>query len=231
LFLGQQGQVFEQAQVGLDLRAKAGALDLDHDFGACGARFTLPAPILVPAIGDRQPRTVDLGHGGRGQRHAVEMREHLLHRQAQRLLDQGLRRFPGQGGCVAVQLLQRGRPFRREQVRASGHDLAQLDEAGAQVFEGHAQALGAAGVQRVLGVAAAAVAAAWSEAGQAQRVDQVGQPEAQQHADDFLQPGPVAHGDHGGLQHGHLLSMVAMRPIVPAWQPPREGTALRAVCL
>ena len=163
------------------------------------------------------------------------MREHLLHGQAQRLLDQWLGRLPGQRGGVAVQLLQGGRPFGREQVRARGYDLAQLDEAGAQVFEGHAQALGAAGIQRMLGMG---LAAARREAGQAQRVDQVGQPEAQQHADDFLQPGTVAHGDHGGLQHGHLLSVVAMRSIVPMRQtplrrnrpPPGGAQASRCTC-
>src|SRR5690606_764951 len=112
---GAADQFGDQAQVGLDARAHAGAADLDHHLG----------PVV-------QGGAVHLGDGGGGQRRRVETGEDLFRRPAQGGFDLGPQRLEVEGRSSALELFELGDPVGGQQVRAGGQDLAQLDEGGAQ---------------------------------------------------------------------------------------------------
>ena len=84
---------------------------------------------------------MDLGHGGRGHGRAVKVAEDLI----KGLVETGLDQIPGllsvEGGNLILQAGQGAGPFRWQHVLAGGQQLAELDEDGAETFQGLLQPL------------------------------------------------------------------------------------------
>ena len=98
-----------------------------------------------------------------------------------------------------MELLQLLRPFRRQQVRPAGEDLAELDEGRPQGLDraAHALRLGQAGHVNV-GPAALGEPRQMAEA---EALHDLGDTESDQDSGDLAQALPVASGDEGGFQH------------------------------
>jgi hypothetical protein len=109
--LQRTGQAGHDVEVALDHRPDPGTLDLDRD--------------LVPGP---EPGRMPLGDRGGGQGFAVEVGEHLLDRVAQLGRQHRLDLVPGSRGDVVGEPAQLLHELGREQVRAGGQDLAELDE-------------------------------------------------------------------------------------------------------
>ncbi len=129
--------------VGLDRAGKIlldiGPEDLDRDLRAFG-----------------RDRAMDLGDRGGADRDRVDLREHLLDRATQRLLDRRTDLLEGRGGQAVLQRRQIVRGFGADQVGAGGERLAELDRGGADCLE----SLGIAGHVRHAGAEAGEAARA-----------------------------------------------------------------------
>ena len=112
---GLSRQFGDQAQVGLDAGAHAGAADFQHHLG----------PV-------QKGGAMDLGDGGGGQGRHVKTAEDLFGRPAQRRLDVRAQNIEVQGGPAALQPFEFLDPVGRQQVRAGRQNLAQLDEGRTQ---------------------------------------------------------------------------------------------------
>ena len=115
-------------QVLVDQPGDPGALDLDRHL-----------------LTGRQGGQVDLGDGGGGHRHAVEVGEDPVQGCAQVLLDHRPHVFEGHRGDPVAQLGELLDQFVGEHVLAGRDDLAQLDVGGAEGLEGVSEASGQAG--------------------------------------------------------------------------------------
>ena len=103
----QRGEVPEQPQVGFDLRANAGAADLQHDLRA----------VL-------QPGAMHLRDRGRAVRARLEVDEDLERRSPERARQFRQQLLERHRRDVAVQLLEFRDPLGREQVDARREHLA-----------------------------------------------------------------------------------------------------------
>jgi hypothetical protein len=157
----------EDGQILFDLLDDAGPAYLDHHLSAIG-----------------QCRGVGLADRGRGKRRGVEDdkagRDRLAQLHAKRLLDH----VPGYWRRGVLQFGQFCLILRRQQVGAGREDLAQLDERGAEFFEGHADVLGPGVGLRAARVAEQS-AVEGHEALQPEHADQVAQPMATQNLGDL----------------------------------------------
>ena len=115
----------EQVDVAPDGLLDVGAQHLDHD-----------------ALAGLEPRRVDLGDGGRGERRLVELLQQRLHRLAEGLLDDGAGAFAGKGRNPVLQLGQLLGQVVRQQIATGGEDLAEFDEDRSQVLQGTPDAHG-----------------------------------------------------------------------------------------
>jgi hypothetical protein len=113
------GQAGHDVQVALDRGLDPGPLDLDRDLG--------PGP---------QPGRVHLGDRGGGQGPPVEVGEQLGDRPAQLGHEDLLDLVPGGRGDVVLEPSQLVHDLPREQVRAGGQHLAELDEGDPGLLQG-----------------------------------------------------------------------------------------------
>ena len=114
----------QQPQVGLYLGFDTRAADLQHD---CAAVV--------------QPRAMHLRDGGGSRRLPFEIDEGFRVRRAERPLDHRQDLFERHRRRVAAQAREFRGPLRWEQILAHREHLPQLDEGGAELFEGETQAL------------------------------------------------------------------------------------------
>ncbi len=171
-------QPCQQAQVGFDHLADAGAADLQHHRAA----VVQGGPV---GLGERRGR-----HRG-----FVQPGEDLMRRRAkvvfQLLADLRIR----QGRYRVLQLGELGDPVRREQVDAGGQDLAEFDEGRAEVFHRPAHADRGGHAQDLLGVVPVQQpAGAFEHVSQADPAHQVAEAVADQDRGDFLQAPQVTDG-------------------------------------
>ena len=83
----------------------------------------------------RQARLVDLRHRGRGDGDGRELGKELAHGTAKIGLERSDDRLEGEGTDVVLEVLERARHVVGDEVGAGAHDLADLDEGGAQLAE------------------------------------------------------------------------------------------------
>ena len=190
LGLGQSGQAAEQAQIGRDGLADAGAADLDHHLGAI---FQLRAVYLRDRCG---------GHG-----FGVEAGEHVLGLATQVLTQLRAQLVQRQGRHAAVQFFELGDVLGPEQVGAASQDLPELDEGGAQFLDGQAhlhRRFEPGEVGRVIPLEG--VAGAFEPVGQAQAAHAVTKAMTDENAQDLVQAPHVAGRAQGFDQHGRGLT-------------------------
>lgn len=183
--LGQLCQTIEQAQIGFNLRADAGAADFQDDFVA----------IL-------QPRAVYLANRGGGQRRRVEPGKQAFRTGAQIGLELRAQARKVDGVDLILQALEFADPFRVEQVDPGGENLPELDEGRPEFLDGQANPLRGAqpGVGRRL-LPVQRFAGLVQQAGDAGALQQIGKAVADhdlgnraQAADVFQQAHPVEQG-------------------------------------
>ncbi len=80
-----------------------------------------------------------LSDGGGRQRRFIELRDQCFHRRLEFGFDDAARLIAGEGRHLVQQHIQRLDVFARDEIGASGKKLAELDEGGAQFFEGDPQ--------------------------------------------------------------------------------------------
>ena len=97
------------------------------------ARIVAARVGAVRALGD--DGEMDLGDRGGGDRLLVEALVKLVDRPAQFRLDDAARLFGGEGWQLVLQLGQVGGDGLAHQIGPGGQDLAELDEAGAEIAE------------------------------------------------------------------------------------------------
>ncbi len=117
--LHHAGQDIHQLQVPADDLFDVGADHLDHHLAA-----------VV------EGGSMDLGYGGRGEGGFLETPKYLGNGLAVCLFDDLPRLFAGEGRDVVLQPGELHGDIVRQQVPAGGEDLAELDEDGAQLFQG-----------------------------------------------------------------------------------------------
>ncbi|PAV66421.1 hypothetical protein WR25_12129 [Diploscapter pachys] len=93
---------------------------------------------------------MNLRNRRRRDRLAVEVREHISDRGAERGQDRRLQRLERQRGHAILQRRQRPHPFRPEQVFAGGEHLPQLDRDRSKVSQQRDDPLGRTEVYRLL---------------------------------------------------------------------------------
>ncbi|SAJ33735.1 Uncharacterised protein [Enterobacter cloacae] len=121
--LGEAGEDEQPGDVGADHRFQVRPDHLHHHFLAA-----------------LQPRGVDLGHRGRGQRFAFEAGEDLFDLRAQLFLDALDRQLRREGRHLVLQPGQFVGDVVGQQVAAGGENLAELDEDRSEVLQRQAQA-------------------------------------------------------------------------------------------
>lgn len=100
-----------------------------------------PANLDHDCLPAGQAPEVGLADGGGRQGFGRQLREQLLWRPAQLLLDDGADPLPGLGRHLVLQVRQLRLVFGRQQVGSRGQDLAELDEGGSQPLEGQPKVL------------------------------------------------------------------------------------------
>jgi len=182
--------VAEDAQIGLDLGADAGAHHLQDHRRAVG-----------------QLGAVHLRDRGRAQRLALELAKQLQRRAAQRPLDLRQQGVEGDRRDVGLQRLELGNPVRREQVHAGGEHLAELDEGGPQLGQRHAHALRRGELHDLRACTPAQhLARALQQTSHSRAAHQVAEAVPDQHQRDLVQARKVAHGLQGLHQHGRIIA-------------------------
>src|SRR6185295_5687992 len=183
----------QQAQVGVDLVAHARAPDFQHHRRAVG-----------------EARAVHLRDRGRGVGARVDVAEYLEGRAAEGALELGQQLLERHRRYLGVQLLELLDPARRKEIDARGHDLAELDEGGAELLQRHAHAARLVEPGRVSGGAEVEHApGALEQAGDADALHEIAQPVADEHRGDLMQARQLPHDAEGFAQHLALQSGLA----------------------
>jgi hypothetical protein len=192
MLLRERGEVREQAHVGVDPRADAGALDLEHHVGA----------VL-------QGRPVNLSHRSGSERGRVHLVEELFKRRAQIMLDLLANLLEIDRRGAGLELFELSDPLRSEEIRARRKNLTELDEGRPERLEGPAYALGALEVRDTLGVLPPhEPAGTRGQVFETHPLEQILEPDDREDPDDLLQASQI--GNPGF--HGHLPLKARRRP-------------------
>ena len=122
--LDQLGAPQEQVEVAGEGFLDAGAQHFDRHVAA--------------VVGHRE---MDLGNGGGGDGHVVELREHFIERRAELVFDGGAGQGAAEGRQAVLQFREVGGHLLAEKVGTGRQALSQLDEARPRLIEGGGQPL------------------------------------------------------------------------------------------